>query len=301
MMSSLEKTNTLADQYDKKIMPDPIPPKWSTITLPDTVADSIDAKTPIGLFKFLKRILSKSRQRVILPEQLMGKDEIPKYILQEFHNLPNGNYSKKISHGYTKGFDHSMLGTIQKARNYMASQIQGAKSVIDVGCASGKTAATVKKLGATDVWGIDPSPYLLQHASVLYPDIKFIHGIGESMPFGDNRFDAITCCFLFHEIPPRYAKEILKEFYRVLKPGGKLCICEPSPEQMAKISLWKLWRKHGWQGPYFHLLAGFVFEPFIEAWHNTDQKLWLKEHGFHITSFEDKYPMRHILATCEKS
>lgn len=287
--------------HDNNVIPDPIPPNWQEITLPDTVAEAIDAKTPVGFFKFFRRILSKKRVKVTLPDTLIGKEKIPKYILQEFHNLPNGNYSKKISHAYTKGFDHSMLGVAQKARNYMASQIHGADSIIDVGCASGKTAATMQANGASDVWGLDPSPYLLQHASALYPEIKFIQGIGEDMPFADNRFDAITCCFLFHEIPPRHAKQILKEFHRILKPGGMLCICEPSPEQMSGVSFWTLWKKYGWRGPYFRILAGFVFEPFIEAWHKTDQKALLAEHNFHINSFEDYYPMRHILAVCNKS
>ena len=32
-----------------------------------------------------------------------GKDTIPAYVLQEFHNLPNGNYSNSLMRGYIAG------------------------------------------------------------------------------------------------------------------------------------------------------------------------------------------------------
>jgi SAM-dependent methyltransferase len=38
----------------------------------------------------------------------------------------------------------------------------------------------------------------------------------------DGSFDAVTCVYLFHELPPEAQKNVVKEMSRVLKPGGKL-------------------------------------------------------------------------------
>src|SRR5690606_15768065 len=113
---------------------------------------------PRQLWRFLRCIVGE-RQRVQLPESMPGGDVLPKYLLQEFHNLPNGNYSKKVTRGYIVGFDRAMLGLMRGARIRIADMLNGCRSVLDVGSAGGRTAAAIKKAGVAEVWGIDPSPY----------------------------------------------------------------------------------------------------------------------------------------------
>jgi demethylmenaquinone methyltransferase/2-methoxy-6-polyprenyl-1,4-benzoquinol methylase len=45
-----------------------------------------------------------------------------------------------------------------------------------------------------------------------------------ALPFGDNEFDAVTISFGLRNIED--PKKALAEMYRVLKPGGRLVICE---------------------------------------------------------------------------
>ena len=54
----------------------------------------------------------------------------------------------------------------------------------------------------------------------IYP----ICGDAEVLPFKDNLFGGISIAFGLRNLPNR--KKALKEFYRVLKPGGKLVILE---------------------------------------------------------------------------
>lgn len=284
-----------AQSHTHKGFQDPTPPNWDDISLPDTWPDAIDFGSMSDFMGFFKAILSK-RQRVRVPQDLPGLDLIPKYALQEFHSLPNGNYSKAITRGYITGFDIMMLGTMDATRAHLAHFLKDSDSVLDVGCAGGKTAAAVRAAGVEDVWGLDPSPYLLKAAAGDYPGIKFIQGIAEKTAFEDQRFDGISACFLFHEVPPKYASQALTEFHRILKPGGRVAIAEPSPIQLEVNNPFKLLKHGGASALYFKALAHFVHEPFVKAWHKIKIEPWLNEHGFELIKDDVGYPIREIFA-----
>lgn len=274
---------------------DPLPPDWHNIELPNTWPDTLNFSKITDIVRFLTAIFSK-RSRVTLPNDLLGNQLIPKYALQEFHNLPHGNYSNRLTPGYIKGFDISMLNTVAPIRAQLAQALAKQKNVLDIGCAGGKTAAAVKDIGVPDVWGLDPSPYLLKHAAKTYPDIHFVQGTAENTGFRDERFDGISACFVFHEIPPKYANQALQELHRILSSGGILAIAEPSPIQYYERSWFKLFRHWGFAGIYFRILANFVFEPFVEGWHKRNIASWMNEYGFEVISDIDACPTRTIIA-----
>ena len=224
-----------------------------------------------------------------------GREWLPKYILQEFHSLPNGNYSKRVTHGYITGFDRLMLGRMTRAREHIADQLAHCASVLDIGCGGGRTAGLLQSRGVRDVWGLDPSPYLLQHAARAFPNVHFVQGIAERTGFPDARFDGIAACFLFHEIPPTYIERALAEFHRILRPGGLVAICEPSPIQL-QLSPVKLLQRNGLLGFYFWALARLVHEPFIDAWHKRSAAEMLNAAGFELLHDTHEMPVRHLLA-----
>jgi ubiquinone/menaquinone biosynthesis C-methylase UbiE len=279
---------------------DPTAPDWSAITLPDTWPDQLDLKRPRDLWQLVCHARRINNKPVQLPDDMPGADNIPKYILQEFHNLPNGNYSRRFTRGYITGFNHVMLGEISKSHVQIAQQLAENLtikngSVLDVGCGGGGLTGALQNAGIHDVWGLDPSPYLLKHAAHDWPGIHFLQGVAENTSFSDARFDAITACFLLHEIPPRYIAQCLDEWARILKPGGLLAFCEPSPLQLQKNIL-ALWHNYGWRGIYFHALARFIHEPFLTAWHKQDIPALLQQHGFEMVQHDIGMPMRHVLA-----
>jgi ubiquinone/menaquinone biosynthesis C-methylase UbiE len=272
---------------------DPPVPDWINLHLPDTWPDELIA-SPLKAWRLVVRSFGK-RRRVEIPTGMPGSDWLPKYILQEFHNLPNGNYSKHITRGYITGFDRLMLGRMARARAHIAQSLRGCTSVLDVGCAGGRTAGVLKASGVPEVWGLDPSPYLLQHAARAFPDVKFVQGIAERTGFPSERFDGIATCFLLHEIPPKYIEQALREFHRILRPNGLLAICEPSPIHL-QYSPWGLLRKHGLFGFYYGMLARMVHEPFIVAWHRRSAAEMLAAAGFELISDTNDLPVRHLLA-----
>jgi ubiquinone/menaquinone biosynthesis C-methylase UbiE len=49
---------------------------------------------------------------------------------------------------------------------------------------------------------------------------------GEAIPLKDQSQDAVTSIFMFHELPPKVRRVILREMARVLKRGGRLVIVD---------------------------------------------------------------------------
>ena len=88
--------------------------------------------------------------------------------------------------------------------------------VLDAGCGRGGMLALLGRGGWRGV-GVDRSPERLRCAARRGPVVE---GALEALPFDDGSFDGVVCeCVLSQSADPR---EILGEFFRVLRPGGVL-------------------------------------------------------------------------------
>ena len=99
--------------------------------------------------------------------------------------------------------------------------------VLDVATGRGailkQAAKAVGSLG--EVVGVDISPNMIEQTSTElgeYPNIHLICGDAENLRFNENTFDYVFCGFGVFFFPN--ASQALQEFFRVLKPGGKLLI-----------------------------------------------------------------------------
>ena len=271
---------------------DPVAVTASDLDLPRAWPDYMFRR--LGAFlRFLRTLLFGGR-KVELPPDLPGA-VLPEYLLREFHRMPNGYYSYMLVDGYERGFERAMLGQVARVRTWIAQQLRDCQSVLEIGCGSGKLSGAVAAAGVPDVWGIDASPYQLLIALQAFPGIKFVQGLAERTPFEDGRFDGVAVCFLFHELPTEVQDAVLVEMHRVLKPGGRIAISEPSPEQMHNRSFFSLWRRHGLRGVYFRVLALFVTEPYVEQWHARNIAEWAAQHGFAVETQDCAVPFNRIV------
>jgi ubiquinone/menaquinone biosynthesis C-methylase UbiE len=269
---------------------------WSTVLLPDAWPDRLRLRHPADLFVFLGRLFGR-RRRVEVPDALPGGDSLPEYLRQEFHHLPNGNYSKRIVKGYSHGFDLLMLGRARRARAAIARRLASCHAVLDLGCGSGGLAGELIAAGVPEVFGLDASPYLLREAARRHPQVRLVQGLAERNPFPTARFDGVGACFLFHELPVAEGDQALAELHRVLAPQGTLVMVEPSPLQFRPRDLWSFLRRARIAGLYFSLLAWGIYEPFAAGWHRRDVATWLDRHGFDLQEDVVGMPLRMIVAT----
>jgi len=106
------------------------------------------------------------------------------------------------------------------------------KAILDVATGTGDLAIALKKaMPASKVSGIDFSEGMLKFAhkksSKKAMDIDFKVGDGQNIDFADNSFELVTIAYGIRNFSDRDLG--LREFYRVLKPKGKLIILEFSP------------------------------------------------------------------------
>ncbi|WP_345376120.1 bifunctional demethylmenaquinone methyltransferase/2-methoxy-6-polyprenyl-1,4-benzoquinol methylase UbiE [Frondihabitans cladoniiphilus] len=116
--------------------------------------------------------------------------------------------------------------------------------VLDIAAGTGTSSAAIAKSGA-EVVALDFSAGMVEVGRKRQPAIEFIVGDAEKLPFGDDEFDAVTISFGLRNV--NKPKTALAEMFRVLKPGGRLVICEFSTPPMAGL-------RFGYQAYLKHVL-----------------------------------------------
>jgi ubiquinone/menaquinone biosynthesis C-methylase UbiE len=102
------------------------------------------------------------------------------------------------------------------------------RHVLDVGCGTGRMAATLAERYGATVSGIDPSPEMLDIARdrASRGIVALELGRAESIPFPDGHFDRALMQLVVHLVDRPRA---LGELYRVLDTGGRLVISSVNP------------------------------------------------------------------------
>ncbi len=97
--------------------------------------------------------------------------------------------------------------------------------VVDVGAGTGLVAREAIKITGDPalVTGVDPSPGMLARAD-LPEGVQLLEGTGESIPLPENSADFLSMGFALRHLSS--LAEAFSEFYRVMKPGARLCLLE---------------------------------------------------------------------------
>ena len=135
----------------------------------------------------------------------------------------NTNFWKK----YFEVYDFlNVLEPYQKLLGAFAEKLGNVrgKKILDAGAGTGNLAVLLEKRGAKVV-GLDFSKEGLEIFKRKLPNSRAIfHDLTKPLPFPDESFDAVVSNNTIYTLPPEVRSAVFKEFFRVLKPNGKIVV-----------------------------------------------------------------------------
>jgi demethylmenaquinone methyltransferase/2-methoxy-6-polyprenyl-1,4-benzoquinol methylase len=155
--------------------------------------------------------------------------------------------------------------------------------VLDIAAGTGTSSAALAKSGA-EVIALDFSAGMVEEGRKRHPDLTFVQGDAMKLPFADGEFDAVTISFGLRNVQqPQVA---IAEMRRVLKPGGRVVICEFSRPPLGVLRA----GYHAYLRYVMPLVAGvassnpeayrYLFESIREWPAQPELARWLRGAGF---------------------
>jgi len=95
--------------------------------------------------------------------------------------------------------------------------------VLDIGSGTGHLASMMKELGC-EVYGLEPSKEMINHARNNFPDIEFKEGVSVLLPYPDNYFDVIISIEVMRYLSSEDVINTYKEILRTLKKDGEFIV-----------------------------------------------------------------------------
>ena len=95
--------------------------------------------------------------------------------------------------------------------------------ILDIAAGTGTSSMALRVEGA-EVVAADFSRGMIAEGKKRYPELEFVFADAMKLPFKKSEFNAVTMSFGLRNVQDH--KVALKEFHRVLMPGGRLVICE---------------------------------------------------------------------------
>ena len=149
-------------------------------------------------------------------------------------------------------------------------------NILDEGCTVGhSTLAYVKAWPNSEVVGIDFAAPVLRYAHAraesMGQKVHYKQMLAEKTEFDSESFDLVLSSMFLHETSNKAVNELVKEAYRILKPGGLMLHVEQPPFETMKTLFEQFemdWDTHNNN------------EPFWGPMHDMDLKLVAEKAGF---------------------
>lgn len=127
---------------------------------------------------------------------------------------------------YDQRYDHRERGRLyyDHIAGAVLDRIHPEGHLLDIGCGTGLFLQRYLREGYNrTATGIDISPGMIKKACVRYPDLPYVVGNAENLPFESDSFDSISSLLAFSYL--QRPEMSLHDCLRVLVPGGRLAVC----------------------------------------------------------------------------
>ena len=246
-------------------------------------------RSSANFFRDLPRVDQRRLERdgTEVREQAKGDGRYPTYYLQNFHYQTGGWLSQDSAKLYDTQVEILFGGAADAMRRIalgsLSRAIRGTDQrkvkLLDVASGNGRflsqVLAAYPRIPAT---GLDLSPAYCEEARKrlgAWPQVEIVTGAIEQAPFEDASFEAATCVYLFHELPPRVRRDAAREIARILKPGATFVLAD-SIQTGDAADLDRMLE-------YFPV--GF-HEPYFTSYLKEDFAALFGEHGFEVEETE---------------
>jgi len=208
----------------------------------------------------------------------------PAYYRRTFHWQTDGYLSDASAAVYEATVELLFRGTADVMRRQVIPHISRMRSsgqrlerLLELGAGTGGLLAMLAQcFPGLQLDGIELSPFYVKEANRrLEGRARVVEGNAERLAAADATYDVVTSVYLFHEIPRRVRRNVVREAYRVLRPGGLLVI-EDSSQYADAPELREV-------------LDGFpreFHEPYYADYLTDSLPALVRESGFHVEAHE---------------
>lgn len=130
-----------------------------------------------------------------------------------------------VAKNYDKANDLLSFGSARIWRKKVAKLVNSrpGQTILDLAAGTGSSSVAFKGPGVRVV-AADFSKGMLEEGKKRHPELEFVFADAAKLPFLDEEFDTVTISFGIRNVEK--TEIALGEMFRVLKPGGKLVVCE---------------------------------------------------------------------------
>jgi SAM-dependent methyltransferase len=118
-----------------------------------------------------------------------------------------------------------------------ADSVRGVGPACELGCGPGHVARYLHEQGV-DVCGIDLSPAMVEQARRLTPAVEFRQGDMLALDAADGTWAGIAAFYSIIHISRGDLPQAFVEFYRVLRPGGRLLVTFHIGDETVHLDEW---------------------------------------------------------------